>query len=158
MPKNVEVLQMLICIDFARVDTLLNFWLSTINIQLTSRFIMLPGIKVLRNAQRFEGTKGKGGKGRVATDDSWKHFADFQSYFYKHFQWTALTKNAVQKTDNAMHMQACEWIHTLTCTHIRTQLLTRKTALEINKSFDGLGRTKLKLIHSHAPFYPLHGQ
>lgn len=63
MPKNVEVLQMLICIDLARVDTLLNFWLSTINIQLTSRFIMLPGIKVLRNAQRFEGTKGKGGKG-----------------------------------------------------------------------------------------------
>lgn len=64
---------------------------------------MILYIKVLRNAQRFADTKGKGGEGRVATDDSWKHFADFQSYFYKHFQRTALTKNAGQKTDNAMH-------------------------------------------------------
>lgn len=69
-------------------------------------------IKVLRNAQRFADTKGKGGVRRVATDDSWKHFADFQSYFYKHFQRTALTKNAVQKkTDNAMHSHVNGFTH-----------------------------------------------
>lgn len=38
--------------------------------------------------------------------------------------------------------------HTLTATHIRTQLLTRKTALEINKSFEGLSGIKLKLCHA----------
>lgn len=72
---------------------------------------------MLRNVHKKLGLSGrwKQREVREAADDSWKHFADFQSYFYKHFQWTAQpAKKKKKKTDNEILVRMDS--HTLTRT------------------------------------------